>query len=125
MADPQIYILDEPTLGLDVLSAEAIIRFMKEQKEKGRTVLYSTHYLEEAQMLCDRVCMICDGRIAAQGTPAELISLTGTDSLREAFHAVYENYLAGEISADSAATEIRKEVHLHETGQDTGAQGSA
>lgn len=103
MADPQIYILDEPTLGLDVLSAEAIICFMKEQKEKGKTVLYSTHYLEEAQMLCDRVCMLCDGRIAAQGTPAELTGRTGTVSLRGAFHAVYENYLAGKIPAEISA----------------------
>ena len=90
MADPQIYILDEPTLGLDILSADAIIHFMKEQKERGKTVLYSTHYLEEAQFLCDRVYMICDGRIVAQGTPRELIAQTGTESLREAFHSIYE-----------------------------------
>ncbi len=100
MADPQNYILDEPTLGLDVLSAEAVIRFMREQKDRGKTVLYSTHYLEEAQLLCDRICMICDGRIAAQGTPADLMRQTGKDSLREAFHAVYEGYLEGKDRAD-------------------------
>ena len=90
MADSKIYILDEPTLGLDVLSADAIINFMKNQKEKGKTVLYSTHYLEEAQYLCDRVYIICSGRVAACGTPQELMSQTGTDSLRDAFHAVYQ-----------------------------------
>ena len=90
MADPKIYILDEPTLGLDILSADAIINFMKNQKEKGKTVLYSTHYLEEAQYLCDRVYIICSGRVAACGTPQELMSQTGTDSLRDAFHAVYQ-----------------------------------
>ena len=95
MADPQIYILDEPTLGLDILSADAIIHFMKEQKERGKTVLYSTHYLEEAQFLCDRVYMICDGRIVAQGTPRELIAQTGTESLREAFHRIYDGQPAG------------------------------
>lgn len=89
MADPQLYILDEPTLGLDIISADAIIRFMKEQQEKGKTVLYSTHYLEEAQVLCNRIYMICEGRIVAEGTPKELMERTGTDSLRGAFHSIF------------------------------------
>lgn len=90
MADPQLYILDEPTLGLDILSADAIIRFMKEQKEKGKTVLYSTHYLEEAQVLCNRVYMICQGRIVAEGAPLYLMGQTGTRSLRDAFHSIFD-----------------------------------
>lgn len=90
MADPQLYILDEPTLGLDIISADAIIRFMKEQQQKGKTVLYSTHYLEEAQVLCDRIYMICQGRIVAEGTPAYLMEKTGTNSLRDAFHRVFD-----------------------------------
>ncbi len=95
MADPQIYILDEPTLGLDILSADAIIHFMKEQKKHGKTVLYSTHYLEEAQFLCDRIYMICDGRVVAQGRPQELLVQTGTASLREAFHSIYDGQISG------------------------------
>ena len=91
MADPQLYILDEPTLGLDIISADGIIRFMKEQKQKGKTVLYSTHYLEEAQELCNRIYMICQGRIVAEGTPEELMEKTGTNSLREAFHYIFNN----------------------------------
>ena len=91
MADPQLYILDEPTLGLDIISADGIIRFMKEQKQKGKTVLYSTHYLEEAQELCNRIYMICQGRIVAEGTPEELMKKTGTNSLREAFHYIFNN----------------------------------
>ena len=91
MADPQLYILDEPTLGLDIISADAIIRFMKEQQQRGKTVLYSTHYLEEAQVLCDRIYMICQGRIVAEGTPQDLMMKTGTDSLREAFHYIFNN----------------------------------
>ena len=90
MADPQLYILDEPTLGLDIISADAIIRFMKEQKENGKTVLYSTHYLEEAQVLCNRTYMICQGRIVAEGTPKELMEQTGTNSLREAFLSIFD-----------------------------------
>lgn len=90
MADPQLYILDEPTLGLDILSADAIIRFMKEQKEKGKTVLYSTHYLEEAQVLCNRIYMICQGQIVAEGTPFGLMEQTNTRNLREAFHSIFD-----------------------------------
>lgn len=90
MADPKLYILDEPTLGLDILSADAIIHFMKEQKEQGKTVLYSTHYLEEAQFLCDRIYMICGGSIVAHGTPQMLMEQTGTKNLRDAFHAIYD-----------------------------------
>ena len=63
---------------------------MKEQKKSGKTVLYSTHYLEEAQFLCDRIYMIMDGRIVAEGTPGELMEQTQTGSLREAFQVVYE-----------------------------------
>lgn len=95
MADPALYILDEPTLGLDILSADAIINFMQEQKKKGKTVLYSTHYLEEAQVLCDRIYMICKGMIVASGTPQELMERTQSANLREAFHAIYDSTLTG------------------------------
>lgn len=95
MADPSLYILDEPTLGLDILSADAIIHFMKTQKNKGKTVLYSTHYLEEAQFLCDRIYMICNGSVVATGTPSELMEKTHSANLREAFHAIYDKTLQG------------------------------
>lgn len=101
MADPMLYILDEPTLGLDILSADAIIRFMKEQKEKGKTVLYSTHYLEEAQVLCDRIYMICGGKIVAQGSPAQLMEQTNSSNLREAFHEIYKESI-GEDNNEKA-----------------------
>ena len=52
--------------------------------------MYSTHYLEEAQVLCNRIYMICQGRIVAEGTPAELMKKTGTGSLREAFHSIFD-----------------------------------
>lgn len=85
---PQLYIFDEPTLGLDIISADAIVSFMKQQKEEGKTVLYSTHYLEEAQFLCDRILMIYKGKIVAQGSPAKLMADTESENLREAFHAI-------------------------------------
>lgn len=88
--DPQIYIFDEPTLGLDIMSADAIVEFMKSQKKCGKTVLYSTHYLEEAQYLCDRIIMIRKGRIVAEGSPAELLSVYEASDLREAFHKIMD-----------------------------------
>ena len=66
--DPQVYIFDEPTLGLDIISSAAIIDFMKGERERGKTVLYSTHYMEEAEFLCDRIVMIYHGKIISEGT---------------------------------------------------------
>lgn len=88
--NPDIYIFDEPTLGLDILSADAIVNFMKEQKKLGKTVLYSTHYLEEAQFLCDRVLMIYKGNIIKEGTPKQIMKDTNTENLRDAFHLIME-----------------------------------
>ncbi len=86
--NPDIYIFDEPTLGLDILSSEAIVSFMKKEKEKGKTVLYSTHYMEEAQYLCDRIVMLYQGKVIATGTPKELMDKTGTDNLRDTFRSL-------------------------------------
>ncbi len=86
--DPKIYIFDEPTLGLDILSSSAIIDFMKREKERGKTVLYSTHYMEEAEYLCDRIVVINMGRIIGSGTLDELKASTGSENLREVFRAL-------------------------------------
>lgn len=83
--DPEVYIFDEPTLGLDILSSAAIIDFMKKEREAGKTILYSTHYMEEAEYLCDRIIMIHQGRIISEGTPAELKYKTGKENLRDVF----------------------------------------
>ena len=83
--DPQVYIFDEPTLGLDIISSAAIIDFMKRERERGKTVLYSTHYMEEAEYLCDRIVLIHQGKIIREGTPADLKERTKKDSLRDVF----------------------------------------
>ncbi|MGN0325084.1 MAG: ABC transporter ATP-binding protein [Lachnospiraceae bacterium] len=82
---PQIYIFDEPTLGLDIVSSDSIIQFMKKEREHGKTVVYSTHYMEEAQYLCDRIIMLYQGRIIAEGTPQQLMQETETRNLRDTF----------------------------------------
>ena len=87
---PDIYIFDEPTLGLDVISSEAIVNFMKKEKENKKKVLYSTHYMEEAQYLCDYIFMIYHGQKIAYGTPEELMEQTGTTNLRDTFKTIIE-----------------------------------
>lgn len=88
--NPDIYIFDEPTLGLDVISSEAIVNFMKQEKERNKTVLYSTHYMEEAQYLCDRIFMIYEGHMIAYDSPAALMEQTGTTNLRDTFKVLVE-----------------------------------
>ncbi len=88
---PDTYIFDEPTLGLDILSSRSIIEFMKKERESGKSVLYSTHYMEEAEFLCDRIIMVHKGRIIAQGSPEELRTQTQTTNLRDTFLSLIEN----------------------------------
>lgn len=88
--DPEVYIFDEPTLGLDILSSAAIIDFMKKEREAGKTILYSTHYMEEAEYLCDRIIMINQGRIISEGTPEELKRENGKENLRDVFARLIE-----------------------------------
>ncbi len=95
---PKLYIFDEPTLGLDVISSQSIINFMKSEKEKNKTVLYSTHYMEEAESLCDKIIMIHKGEIIAQGTANELKKITNTNNLRETFITLANE--RGELNED-------------------------
>lgn len=82
---PKVYIFDEPTLGLDIVSSNAIIEFMQKEREHGKTVIYSTHYMEEAELLCDRIIMMNQGRIMKEGTVEELKRDTRERNLREIF----------------------------------------
>jgi len=86
--NPQYYILDEVTTGLDLMSSQIILDFIKEEKKRGKTILYSTHYMEEAENICDRVIMINKGNIIATGTPAEIKKMSKTTNLRDAFFAI-------------------------------------
>ena len=83
--NPSIYIFDEPTLGLDVISSKSIIDFMKTERDRGKTVLYSTHYMEEAEILCDRIYMMHKGEFIAWGSCEELKAKYETNSLRDIF----------------------------------------
>lgn len=85
---PSLYIFDEPTLGLDIVSSSAIVDFMQREKQKGKAVLYSTHYMEEAELLCDRILMLAHGTVIAQGTLAEIYEQTDSKNLRDAFRVL-------------------------------------
>lgn len=86
--DPKYYILDEATTGLDIISSQIILDFIKQEKSRGKTVLYSTHYMEEAENICDRVIMINKGEVINSGTPDKIRKDTNTTNLRDAFFAM-------------------------------------
>ncbi len=83
--DPPILILDEPSAGLDVPTARLIENFILQAKESGKSIIFSTHVMEEAEYLCDRIGVVHQGKLAAVGTMAQLRELTGKQRLREIF----------------------------------------
>lgn len=86
--DPKYYILDEVTSGLDIISSQIILDFIKEEKKNNKCILYSTHYMEEAENICDECIMINHGKIIATGTPEEIKKQTKTTNLRASFFAL-------------------------------------
>jgi ABC-2 type transport system ATP-binding protein len=97
---PELLFLDEPTTGLDPQSRRALWELIETFRGSGRTVLLTTHYMEEATRLCDRVGIVDRGRIIAAGTPAELIASLGADQVVE--FGVDEGFGEGEIGRPSA-----------------------
>src|SRR5437762_7740374 len=83
VGNPQLLFLDEPTTGLDPQSRRTLWDILRAFKARGRTVLLTTHYMDEAERLCDRVAIVDHGRVIALGTPAELIARLGGDHLIE------------------------------------------
>lgn len=94
---PKVLFLDEPTLGLDPQTRNHIWNYIKDLNQKeGITVFFTTHYMEEADRVAGRIAVIDHGKIAAQGTPAELKSQTKTDSLENAFLKLTGNVIRDE-----------------------------
>ena len=86
--NPKYYILDEATSGLDVISSQVILDFIKEEKNNNKCILYSTHYMEEAENICDNIIMINKGHIIATGTPKEIKKQTKTTNLRDSLFKI-------------------------------------
>jgi sodium transport system ATP-binding protein len=84
--DPPVLILDEPTVGLDVLASRFLRDFVRAERDRGKAVLFSTHYLAEAELLCDRIGLLHRGRLLAEGSPPALRARADdASSLEEAF----------------------------------------
>src|SRR5206468_8240452 len=81
VGDPELLFLDEPTTGLDPQSRRQLWDILRRFKAQGRTILLTTHYMDEAERLCDRVAVVDQGRVIALGSPAELIARLGGEHL--------------------------------------------
>jgi sodium transport system ATP-binding protein len=87
---PRNVLLDEPTNGLDVMSTRAVRLIVRRLRDEGHCVLFSSHVMQEVSALCDAIIVIAAGRVVAHGTPDELRSQTGHQSLEDAFVALTE-----------------------------------
>ena len=85
---PNNVMLDEPTAGLDVMSTRAMRGVIRELRDQGRCILFSSHVMQEVAMLCDNIVIIAGGRVAAQGSPDELRRQTGQENLEDAFVSI-------------------------------------
>lgn len=90
--DPQVMIFDEPTLGLDIMTARTIIDFIRECRQRGKTVIFSTHVMSEVEKLCDVIGIIQSGKLLAEGALPELRDRYHQHDLEEIFVEVVSPY---------------------------------
>lgn len=83
--DPPVLFFDEPTAGLDVVTSQTIMEFIESVRDSGKTVVFSTHIMSEAERLCDHIAVVHEGRICGSGTVDELKALTGEATMEKAF----------------------------------------
>jgi len=105
--DPPVLVLDEPTNGLDVLASRFLRDLVLRERERGKAILFSTHYLAEAELLCDRVGLLYRGKLLREAAPAALRRESGSTSLEEAFLKLVEGLdpVPGETDADGLPPE--------------------
>jgi len=121
LSDPALLLLDEPTTGMDVEGRRAFWSSIRADAGKGRTVLFATHYLEEADQYADRIVLISHGRIVADGSGAEIKALTTGRTVRATLPEPDTDALARLAGVDSV--EVRGEtVLLHTKDSDTAAR---
>jgi ABC-2 type transport system ATP-binding protein len=120
MTEPEVLFLDEPTLGLDPQNRANIWDYLRNLKEqRGLTLLLTTHYMDEAEHLADRVGIIDRGRIVVEGTPRELIDQMGSDSIRIAGQGDGEKFIA-EVRSLSFVQTVTTGDNLIQIGVDSG-----
>jgi sodium transport system ATP-binding protein len=94
--DPPVLIFDEPTLGLDVLVARSLLDTVKQLRDQGKCIIFSTHIMREAERLCDQIAIICRGQILDAGTLPELRQRHAEHDLEELFFRLIEREEASE-----------------------------
>jgi ABC-2 type transport system ATP-binding protein len=107
--EPAVLVLDEPTAGIDAQSRHALLECFAAVGRAGTTVLYTTHLMEEAERLCDRVAIMDGGRFVAVDTPAALIARHGTGALRVDFDRPPPAALADHLVAAGLVREVRRD----------------
>ncbi len=95
--DPEVVIFDEPTTGLDIVTARSVTDYLKQLKEEGKTVIISTHIMSEAEKLCDRIGIIINGVKVMEGTLEGILEETGTEELEDAFFELYKKHNKEEV----------------------------
>jgi ABC-2 type transport system ATP-binding protein len=121
LSDPALLLLDEPTTGMDVEGRRTFWSTIRRDAEKGRTVLFATHYLEEADQYADRIVLISRGRIVADGSGAQIKSLASGRTVRATLPDVDTAALSALGGVDSV--EVRGEsVHVHTKDSDAVAR---
>ncbi len=101
LSDPELLVLDEPTTGMDVEGRRSFWSAIRKDAEQGRTVLFATHYLEEADAYADRIVLLRHGRIVADGTAAEIKAMAAGRTVRATLAGAGEALLADIPGADS------------------------
>lgn len=124
IADPPILILDEPTLGLDVLTNRIILDFIRHERHFGKAILLSTHYLDEAERLCDRIGLLHQGRLIAEGGMGDLRALSGCQRLTDVFLKLvnHQSEIAPQMVNGAAASPSETTAHERPLVQDGPSQ---
>jgi ABC-2 type transport system ATP-binding protein len=109
VGDPKLLFLDEPTTGLDPQSRRQLWDILRNLRAQGRTVLLTTHYMDEAERLCDRVAVVDHGKVIALGSPTELIARLGGEHLIEFALDESQSVAIDDLKALAAVTAVRHE----------------
>lgn len=107
--DPPVLFFDEPTAGLDVVTSQTVMEFIEEARDSGKTVVFSTHIMSEAERLCDDVAIIHEGLIKGSGSVEQIKAQTGEQNMERAFLSLvgYQNDSSSEHASKGAFEEVR------------------